>query len=540
MLTNSVFLAANFIDAGYFPFVRKRSNADLFEQIGGQSDLVKLLPQFARDFWWILLLYILLLIGLSWAYNRIAYRKSGAYGFSQPKHWVLIIVLFILSGGLCVLGIRGGLQRVPIDIVNAGSVTKAEEVPIVLNTPFTLIKSVDHPSVEELAFYSNDVLKQEYSPLHYFKDSTFKKQNVVVIILESFAKEYTKLSGNKASLTPFLDSLMDHSLVFTNGFANGSKSIEGIPSILSSLPSLMENPFINSIYANNGQTSLASVLKPEGYTTAFFHGGINGTMNFDDWAPAAGYSLYFGKNEYKNDTDFDNYWGIWDEPFLQFTVKKMSGFKQPFHSAIFTLSSHHPYFVPTRYKNKFSKGWLENSESIGYADHALKQFFAEAAKTSWYSNTLFVLTADHSSLSGNPFYSNVVGNQCIPILFYRPGNALAAKNNRIFSQMDIMPNTLQLLGYNKPFFAFGKAAGESAGPVSYYYANGTYFIYSDSMVYQYNAGRFNSAYNYRRDSLLTTNLLGARPLNDSLMARRLKAFLQTYNHALIHNSAVVK
>lgn len=95
----------------------------------------------------------------------------------------------------------------------------------------------------------------------------------------------------------------------------------------------------------------------------------------------------------------------------------MSQFKEPFHSAIFTLSSHHPYFVPDKYKNKFPRVYLENSECIGYADYSLRQFFDSAKKTKWYNNTLFILTADHGSLSKNSFYNNPVGNLTIPILF---------------------------------------------------------------------------------------------------------------------------
>jgi phosphoglycerol transferase MdoB-like AlkP superfamily enzyme len=538
-IPNLVFTIANCIDIGYFPFIRKRSNADLFEQIGGQSDLIKLLPQFARDFWWIPLAFAGMVLGMAFLYKRVAVRRLQAYTFSKPLQWAGIVLIFLVATGLSVIGARGGLQRVPIDIVNAGSMTRAEEIPLVLNTPFTLIKSLDHQAIEELNYYPPAELQALYNPIHQFRDSVFKPMNVVVIILESFAKEYTSLAGPH-SLTPFLDSLMGHSLVFTNAFSNGSKSIEGIPAILSGLPTLMENPFINSIYANNRQSSLAALLKAEGYHTAFFHGGINGTMNFDDWAPLAGYDAYYGKDEYSNDEDFDKFWGIWDEPFLQYSIKKMDDFKQPFHTAIFTLSSHHPYFVPKRYQGKFPKGKYDNAESIGYADHALRKFFQTAAKSPWYNNTLFVLTADHASLSEHPFYSNVVGNQSIPILFFRPNHSLTGKNSSIFSQMDIVPSTLRLLGYNKPFFAFGEAFGQNKNPASYFYSSGTHYIFNDSMLYIYTNNRMDRAFNYKRDSTLSMNILNNAPLLDSLASRRFRAFLQTYNHTLIHNTGAVK
>lgn len=539
VICNTVFTAANCIDVAYFPFIRKRSSADLFAQMGGQSDLLQLAPQFLRDFWWALLFFVAMIWFMAFLFKRVNTQLKGKYTTSSPGQWVLIVLLFLLCAGFSVLGARGGLQRVPIDIVNAGAVTEPSETPIVLNTPFTLIKSVSQKAVEEFHWYTEDELKKIYSPVHKFDHTGLQKKNVVVLILESFSKEYTKLSHGK-SVTPFLDSLMDKSLVFSNAFSNGSKSIEGIPSILSSLPSLMENPFINSIYANNGQTSFATLLRKEGYQTAFFHGGINGTMNFDDWAPSAGYKDYYGKNEYKNDEDFDNFWGIWDEPFLQYSVRKMDEMKQPFHTAIFTLSSHHPYFVPDRYKNVFPTGPLENSQSVRYADYALRQFFNSAKKTSWYNNTLFIITADHASISEHKFYKTIAGSQCIPILFFNPDNSLAEVNNTVFTQIDILPSALDLLGYNKPFFSFGKSFRSTANPTALIYYGGNYHLFNDSLIYFINNNELNRAYNYRRDSVLYFNLLRQQPRLDSSVLGSYKAFLQTYNETLIKNNGVVK
>jgi glucan phosphoethanolaminetransferase (alkaline phosphatase superfamily) len=539
ILPNAIFIFSNCVDVAYYPFIKKRSTSDVFNLIAGQADLGKLLPAFMRDFWWVILCYIVMIFMLVKLYKRISIHYTQRYSLSQPKHWILISLLFILSVGFAVLGARGGLQRIPIDIVNAGSMTKPDEVPIVLNTPFTLIKSAGYKPVEDLHFYPETELKTIFNPIHHFKDSVFSKQNVVVLILESFSKEYTKLGGYK-SYTPFLDSLMDKSLVFTNAFSNGTKSIEGIPAILSSLPSLMENPYINSIYANNYQTSFASILKKEGYSTAFFHGGINGTMNFDDWAPLAGYDAYLGKNEYNNNADFDGYWGIWDEPFLQYSVKKMTEMKKPFHAAVFTLSSHHPYFVPEKYKNKFPKGDLENSQSIGYADYALKEFFDSAKKTDWYKNTLFIITADHASLSERNFYGNIVGNLTIPILFFKPDNSLIGTNNHVFSQIDILPSAMSYLGYNKPFFAYGEAFTENKNANDFFYQSGTHYLYSDSLVFCYNALQLNSVFNYKRDSNLYSNLLNKMPLLDSMSIQKCRAFMQTYNSGLIHNSGSLK
>jgi phosphoglycerol transferase MdoB-like AlkP superfamily enzyme len=537
-VANAVFIACNFIDIAYFDFIRKRSSADLFKQIGGQSDLFTLLPSFLLDFWLVFLLFILSVIAMTRCYAKNTLHPA-IKGAISTKGKILVAVIFILSVGFSVLAVRGGLQRVPIDIVNAGAVTSAEEVPIVLNTPFTLIKSVNQKALEEVVFYPETQLKTIYDPVHHYRSGPMNKMNVVVLILESFSKEYTKL-GRNLGWTPFLDSLMDHSLVCSNAFSNGTKSIEGIPAILSSLPSLTDNPYINSLYANNRQTSFANILKDEGYQSAFFHGGINGTMNFDDWSPMAGYDEYYGRNEYNNEDDFDGFWGIWDEPFLQYSIKKMSSMKEPFHSAIFTLSSHHPYFIPKQYAQKFKKGELENAESIQYADYSVRQFFNTAKKAPWFNNTLFVLVADHCGISGSPFYSNWVGNLTIPVVFYKPDNSLKQVHKGLYSQIDILPTALSILKYDKPFFAYGNNTTEKKNNYSVYYVPGMHFVYSDTMVYGFAEHKAQQAFNYSRDSVLTTNLAGKQPATDSVVTAHFRAFLQTYNSALIHNEGVIK
>lgn len=535
LLPNIVFTAFNCIDIVYFQFTHKRSDADLFNQLGGQSDMLRLIPRFFLDFWWAVLFFGILVYVMVFLYKRVAYDHRDRYVLQWSKSWWVIVVLFIFSAGVFVIAARGGLQRVPISLVNAGDVAKPAEIPLVVNTPFTIIKSSDAQALEELTFYSRSELANRYSPFHHFDSLQPNHKNLVVLILESFSKEYTRLGGKK-SYTPFLDSLMQHSLVCTNGFSNGTKSIEGIPAILSGLPSLMDLPFINSRYAGNHQQSLANLLAKEGYQTAFFHGGINGTMNFDSWARLAGYQSYFGKNEYPDMNDFDNYWGIWDEPYLNYCAGQLGQLKEPFHASIFTLSSHHPYFVPEKYKNKFPKSELENTESIGYADYALGRFFEKAKKEKWYKNTLFVLVADHTSLSVDPYYIGPGGFLSIPVLFYEPDNSLAGEYRHVFSQVDILPTSLQMLGYNKPFFSLGLAAGNDVDRSSYFYYNNYFYQFTDSLLFLYKNYDLSHVYNLKRDSLGQANLKGNNASLENLYFSKFKAFVQTYNHVMIKDS----
>lgn len=534
VITNSVFILFNLIDIAYFPYIKKRSTSDLFNQMGGQTDLSTLLPQYLKDFWYLLVILIIMIGLLLYFYKKIEV-KSRTYSYEGKNKFQLTGALVICLG-IIVIGLRGGVQIIPIDIVDAGKYTRAQNVSLVLNSPFTIIKSFEKKELPLLDLEIKDA-DAICTTVHHFKNDTMQKPNIVVIMMESCAKEYTKL-GKVKSYTPFLDSLMDHSLTFTNAWANGHKSIEGIPAILSSMPTLMEDPFINSNYAANFYPSFANILKPEGYTSAFFHGGTNGTMNFDSYAAQCGYDNYFGRKEYGNDDDFDGSWGIWDEPFLIYTVKKMSEMKQPFHSSIFTLSSHHPYKVPEKYKDKFPKGHLEIHESIGYADFALRCFFNEAKKQPWYSNTLFVLVADHSSISDHPFFRNNVGQFTIPALFFKPDNSLKGTYSKIFQQTDILPSVLDLIGYNKPFFSFGKSFSDTTNRYAVYYTDSRHYFISDSVVMDVVDYKINNAFIYLRDSTLKQALITVYPFENE--KRYSKAYLQVYNSRLINNACTAK
>lgn len=530
VISNAIFLVFNFIDIAYFKFIGKRSTFDLFNQIGGQTDVVKQIPYYIKDFWYIIILFCITIYCLNKFYSKLKitaphfdYSSAGIAKYS-------VIILMIAS--LTVLGIRGGFQRVPIDFSDAGNYTKPQHSSLVLNTPFTLIKSVIVQSLTEYNFVPNETAYQFIKPVKHFQNKSFKPQNVVVLILESFSKEYTGI-GKRKSITPFLDSLMKSSLVFTNAWANGTKSIEGIPAILSSIPSLNNDPFINTPYSNNTTNSIAGLLKEKNYRTAFFHGGINGTMNFVVYAKQSGFDNYYGKDEYNNDADFDGNWGIYDEPYLQYCSKTISTFKEPFMASIFTLSSHHPYKIPEQYEGKFPKTNEENSESIGYADYALKQFFATASKQAWFKNTLFVLVADHASISSDLVYTNKLGQHAIPILFYKADGSYKGVNKNIIQQIDIMPSILDTLGYDKPFFSFGKSVfSETNNSYAVFYESGNVSLVDDSIFYTYNNFKPIQIIRYRTDSTIEYAISNH---NSQKADNYLKQFLQVHNHSIINN-----
>ena len=536
---NSLAIAFNLIDVAYFPYNQKRSTFEVFTlMFGGQTEFFKLLPHFLKAYWYLIFVFILLVWALVKLYNYINLNTNLEKVILNLKNSLKTFLLFIVIVFFTVLAIRGGLQRAPIVMLDAALYVKPQYAPLVLNTPFSILKTIELNELKPLQLIPIEEELKNFNPTHLPDTGKFKNVNVCVIILESFSKEFTGIS-NRKSYTPFLDSLMQHSLVFTNAYANGKTSIDGIPAILASMPSLMQDHYSNSIYSNNKLQTLPNLLKQKGYYSSFFHGGTNGTMNFNSFSTLAGFDMYYGRTEYNNDADYDGQWGIWDEPFLLNMVKQITTFKQPFFTSVFTLSSHNPYSIPKQYKNKFKKGNLEIIETIGYTDYALCKFFNEAKKQAWFKNTLFVLTADHTGISDDPFYANPVGQYSIPLLFYK-NNELVGSSNKTVQQIDILPSILNYMNYNKPYFSFGKSVFSQTNTTAIYYSEPNCFVINDSLQYVLNNNTITQVYNFKRDSLLTTPIKGKDSNAEKKLQNYANAFIQNYTNNVLNNKTYYK
>jgi len=300
VVVNSIAILANCADLVYFQFTVKRTTADVFNFFSGGmgNDLGRLLPLFIKDYWYVFLIWAVFTFILWVGYKKTGYPKSIKW---DAKQYLRQTFILIINMGITIIVLRGGFQLRPIGITNAGEFVESKYVPLVLNTPFSILKTLEVRGIEPKIYFVNEnEMKPFIDPHKKGQTGEFKKLNVFVIALESFSKEFIgALNPGKKTYTPFLDSLIGQSLVFTNAFSNGKKSIEGIPAIVAGIPSWSDEPFITSRYGNNQINSLANLLKEEGYSTSFFHGGTNGTMGFDAFAGMAGYSNYYGRTEYR-------------------------------------------------------------------------------------------------------------------------------------------------------------------------------------------------------------------------------------------------
>ena len=566
IIVNGVCIAANLADCVYFKYTMRRTTNTVFSEFSNEGNIGSIIGvEFLRH-WYLVLLFVVMILAMWKCYfgggsKKTLRRTSMPQGKGLLRYYIIQTLCFAIFIPLSICGMRGGATTAvrPITISNANQyVAHPQEAGIVLNTPFSLIRTIGKKVFEIPEYMSEQEMNALYSPLKNNQSSIISdqssKKNVVILIVESFGREYIGgynkwLDGGKyKGYTPFVDSLMQHSQTFLYSYCNGRKSIDGMPSILSGIPMFIE-PFFLTPASMNDVSGIAGELKNKGYYSAFFHGAENGSMGFEAFARKTGFTDYFGRTEYNADTrfngdkDFDGMWAIWDEPFLQFFATKMSEFKQPFVSAVFTASSHHPYKVPEEYKDIYKEEGIVIHKCIRYTDNAIRRFFEKAKTKPWYKNTLFVITSDHTNLSDHAYYQTDLGGFCSPIIFFDPsGDMKPGMRNAIAQQIDIMPTVLSYLGYDRPYVAFGcdllTTTDEDTWAVNY--LNGIYQYIKGDWLLQFDGQKAKALYRFRTDLLLKDNLLTKEPKIAKDMERQVKAIIQSYMTRMVNNQLVVQ
>ena len=543
LFINGLALAVNLCDAVYFRFTMRRTTTTIFSEFSNEGNLGGIFLTETLRHWYLVLLFVFIV----WLMYRL-YRTAGLH--RRELVWWRYDVATLLSlaafAPFVVAGIRGGFTTAvrPITISNANQyVDRPVEAALVLNTPFSIYRTIGKAVFVVPDYYQDEKeMTSVYVPIHVPNDTIpMTKKNVVVLIVESFGREYIGAlnknleNGQYKGYTPNVDSLISKSITFTRSFCNGRKSIDGMPSILSSIPMFVE-PFFLTPSSMNHVSGIASLLAGEGYETAFFHGAQRGSMGFMAFARSTGFQQYYGREDYDEDKrfggddDFDGMWAIWDEPFLQYYATKMSEMKEPFMTAVFTASSHHPYEIPEKYKDVYPEEGIIMHKCIRYTDMAIGKFFETASKQPWFNNTIFVMTSDHTNMSDHDYYQTDLGGFCSPIIIYEPGNpdCQPEMQDKIAQQIDILPTVMGMLHYPKPYFGFGidvlNTSAEDTWAVNY--LNGIYQYVKHGHVLQFDGQQTKAVYALT-DSLMQHDVKGKVPQQQQ-MERELKAIIQQY------------
>ena len=543
LIINGLALAINLCDAVYFRFTMRRTTTTVFSEFANEENLGGVFLKETVNHIYLLVLFVVMV----WAMYRL-YRMTGLK-HKELTWWHYDLATLLSLAALApfvVAGIRGGFATAvrPITISNANQyVDRPTDAALVLNTPFSLYRTIGKAVFVVPEYYQDETeMASVYTPIHVPNDSVpMTKKNVVVLIVESFGREYigalngTLENSRYRGYTPCVDSLIAKSITFSHSYCNGRKSIDGMPSILSSIPCFVE-PFFLTPASMNHVSGIASLLAGEGYQTAFFHGAQRGSMGFQAFARSTGFQAYYGREDYDEDTrfggdaDFDGMWAIWDEPFLKYYAAKMSEMKEPFMTAVFTASSHHPYVIPEKYKDVYPEEGLTIHKCIRYTDMAIGRFFQEASRQPWFKNTIFVLTSDHTNQSDHMEYQTDLGGFCSPIIIYEPGvtDQQPEMQQKIAQQIDILPTLMGRLHYPKPYFAFGidvlNTPAEQTWAVNY--MNGFYQYVKHGHVIQFDGQKTTAVYALT-DSLMQNNLVNQLP-EQPQMEREVKAIVQQY------------
>lgn len=548
-------LLANFADTLYYPYTGCRSTLQVLTEFSneGGTQIMDIFLKAIIDNWYMLLLLAAMIVFLCRAIRMpdvLRFHRTGVYYLVRTSFFAICMLG-------CVAGIRGGLAHNirPITMSNAYQyVDRPVQAAAILNTPFCAIRTAGHKSLTVPKYYSAQELEEIYTPVTApDTTATFQPRNVVVFILESFGSEYIgAMNPDKEGIhdcTPFLNSLMSKSLSFSSSLANGRKSIDAMPSVLSGIPMIKEHFFLSSTMLTKDVSGLAEELGHKGYYSAFFHGADNGSMGFQSFSRVIGFQDYFSLEDFEADATygghdkFDGYWAIWDEEFLQFMCDRIGTFSQPFVASVFTASSHHPYNIPEQYGNVFlNEGGLPIYRGIKYSDNALRLFFEKAAGEPWFENTLFVLTADHTNLSEHPDYQSDYGQFRVPIIFYSPSDSIEGVRQCLAQQSDILPSVLGYLGYDRPFISFGQdlfhTADNDVWAVNF--QNDLYMFYQGSHMIQFDGENVVGMFDFKADPAMKNNLKGTVPDLEAAMLKKLKAIIQQYMDYMVNKDLVIR
>lgn len=570
VIPNLILVLANLADTAYFPYVKQRATFQIFTEFSNESGGLTgiFLKEIFGSHWYFTLLFILIAATVWFAYIELPQVNDRLSSLKKTiTYWVTTSAIFIFIWVPVVGGMRGGYSyTTPLGVNQANQyVDNSMHTGIVLNTPFSIVRTM-HTGVYVVPNYfeDRDRMFSIYSPVKHIQGNDLNNMNVVVLIMESFGTEYKNMG-----LMPFVDSLATQGVSFRFSFSDGTRSIDAMPSILSSIPKLQESFFVSDCSFNK-VTSLAAVLHSKGYQTAFFHGASNGSMGLEAYARQCGFDSYYGMNEYYRfasensntdadsdgnpdfygHADYDGGWAIFDEPFLKYSALKIGQMKEPFCVGLFTATSHHPFPMPDKYKDVFTGGTIPMHRCIQYSDYSLKQFFKVASLQPWYNNTLFIITADHTSKTQNMHYLNACGLFRVPIIFFKPngihvdGKPLQGEQNTIVHHADIMPTALSMLGVDTTLVTFGQDIFRTPceEKMAYNFNSGLYQYYNDSIMLQFDGEKAVGLYRYRSDSLLENNILenGSNKETANELSLKMKSVLQQYLERMKGDSLVIE
>jgi len=451
-------------------------------------------------FFTLIIILIAQFVGGFWLYKRFVFDRIE----KAPRNLVISILFFLIVPSMLFLGLRGGISEIPItqsksyfskhNFVNLASINSGYSF---------LISTIENYSFRDenpFEFYNPEEATKRVQQLHEVQNDTTidilksKRPNIVILLMESWSADLIESLGGKKGITPQFQNLEKQGLLFTNFYASGNRSEQGIAAVLGGFPSTPIISLTHNLEKIVKLPSLTKALEKEGYSTSFYFGGELMYGGINSFISVNGFDVIKEENDFDDDLPRGKL-GIHDEFMLNEQLLDLNNEKQPFFSMLFTVSTHSPYDQPMDDVISWATDDNQNGylNSAYYTDRCLGEYFEKARKQPWYSNTLFIIVADHSHNTYNnwPVYSKEYRK--IPLLFY--GGVLkeeyrGEKINRIGSQTDVGVTLLSQLDIATDDFFWSRNLFNPTTPEFAYYeatdgvgwiSQGGYFVYSKTI-----------------------------------------------------------
>jgi phosphoglycerol transferase MdoB-like AlkP superfamily enzyme len=462
-------------DLIYINYAAKRATFDVytFYTLGEDSNQ---LIGLVKRFWYVFVLCVLWIILFVWALRKIPHAKRKKITITSS------VTLFLTSLSFSFIAARNSFGPKPLGIADALKTQHPMGAQFTLNAPFVVLKTMQNEATPNQNLVKNSLETKYANPcLNVRSKHQASQVNILFIIVESLGNQQLHQQVNGIPITPFLDKIAaEQTNTFaTEGLAEGKTSIECLPALFAGIPSWLETPFMLSNYSTNTLTGFPSICNQYGYETYFVHGAKEGSMRFDALASSLGFKHQLYRDDMSTSNSETGSWGLHDPEVFKHISNKLNGHRKPFMMTFFTLSTHEPFDIPKRFRNKYKIPTAE-AASYRFFDDQLRLFFEQNKHKKWFKNTMVVITGDHTPVHLDNAQYKIQDYYSVPILIIPPD--CMKQPFKVKEQKAIIPTLCKALNWNVNLYSFGNRKDQDV----IRYLNGIYYIWNDEFELQYN------------------------------------------------------
>jgi phosphoglycerol transferase MdoB-like AlkP superfamily enzyme len=399
---------------------------------------------------------------------------------AKKREWINILLIFIIA----FVGIRGKLSGMSFGISDAFAVNKLQSGNLALNGFFCFYRASDRKSINHSVIKLPQAVKnvkkaitsqktlypnRAYPLMRHYKQTPKRSYNIVIVMVESLSAKYIDaLAHNDYGVTPNFDKMAKNGILFTNFYANGQRSQEGITSIYTGIIQPVGFEKYGEGLELYGLSYLGKEADANGYTTIAMQSSDRGSFRIDKLSRLAGFEDYYGAEDMpKSHEEHGNpHFGVWDGDMFRFLSSKLHTIKEPFLSFCFTASTHAPYYSPGKKWEKYpqsvkTEGGFLNT--LSYTDAKIGEFMQRCSKEPWFNRTIFLFTGDHANQAKQENPKHIKGTDVqmpafhIPLIVYAPKIFKARIDKTVGSQIDIKTTIMDYLGWQDNFTEIGNS-----------------------------------------------------------------------------------